>query len=110
MTDIATIRLLISDRQSTFFTDDELQAFLDLESSDVRMAAAQALDAMAADASQVAKAVSSGTFSQDLKSIPVQLAARADTLRKQVANEPYSAVYDPGVFPWMAADTTGTDT
>jgi len=73
-----------------------------MEGGDARMAAADALDAMASDAAQVAKAQASGTFSVDTKSIPDALRKSAASLREQAANTPYSATFEPGAFPWYS--------
>jgi hypothetical protein len=47
-TDVQRVRLLISDSGTTQeFTDDEVQAFLDLEDGAIRLAAADALETLA---------------------------------------------------------------
>ena len=48
MTPVETVRLLIADAGSVVFTDDDIQAFLDLEDQSIRLAAADGLMSLAA--------------------------------------------------------------
>ena len=98
MTDIETVRLLIQ-AVAGLFSDDEIQALLDLESGSVRMAAAAAYRAAAGNASKVAKVSASGVFSDDLRGIPVALAARADELQAREYGQPYTAETVPPDYP-----------
>lgn len=84
-TDVGKIRLLIPDKAPdafTVFTDQEIQAFLDLE-GDIRRAAAQALETMASNEAYVTKAVRNMDLTTDGPKVAAELRARASALRAQ---------------------------
>jgi len=56
-TDAGRVRMLITDRDevNSIFQDDEIDAFLDLEDGSIRLAAASALEAIAANEALVLK-------------------------------------------------------
>lgn len=58
-TDLGKVRMLITDRDSVnpIFQDEEISAFLSLEDNNVRLAAAQALETIAANEVLVLKVV-----------------------------------------------------
>ena len=83
-TDIGKIRLLIPDRNTDdpVFTDEELQYFLDNESS-ARYAAAAALEVAATDDVMTFKVMKSGSDSVDAAKGAALLLDRATRLRSQ---------------------------
>lgn len=88
MADVDTIRLLISDLATEVadrsFTDADLQAFLDLEGS-VKLAAAQALDALASNEALVSKRIRTLDLQTDGPAVAKALREHAAALRSQVA-------------------------
>ena len=87
MTNREAVRLAITDQAGTIFTDAEIDYFLSAEGDVVDMAAARALDVMAVSAAKLAKAESSGQFSQNRQSIPDALMKMAARLRDGVLGD-----------------------
>lgn len=86
-TSIGVVRLLIPDNAdltNTIFSDDEITAFLTLEDQNVRLAAAQALDTIAASETLTLKAISLLDLTTNGPAVSKELRARADSLRQQV--------------------------
>ena len=85
-TDIGRIRLLIPDRveASAMFTDEELSAFYALEDSNVKLAVATALLAIATDEVLVQKRITLLDLSTDGPAEAKALQERARELRRQV--------------------------
>lgn len=82
----ATVRLLISDLTvPQIFSDSELEAFLTLEGQDVKLAAAQALDAIASNETLVLKRITTLDLTTDGPAVAKSLREHADALRLQVA-------------------------
>lgn len=79
------VRLLINDtvEASPVFTDDEITAFLAMESDSVKLAAAQALDTIADDEALTSKVITSQDLRTDGASVAVALRERAKQLRTQ---------------------------
>jgi len=74
MTDIAKVRLLINDRTTPYnFSDEEIQAFLDMD-SDIYLAAALALEAWAAEYTLVENSEKLGDYSYTKKQVENMLA------------------------------------
>jgi hypothetical protein len=86
-TAIGQVRLLISDTDEAdpVFSDAEVTAFLALESSNVRMAAAQALDTIASNEVMVSKVIRTQDLQTDGSKVAAELRARATSLREQAA-------------------------
>lgn len=85
---VETVRLLISDTSTgdaRIFTDGEIGAFLTLEASDVKRAAAQALDAIASNEAMVGKVIKSQDLSTDGPKVADALRKHALVLREQAA-------------------------
>jgi hypothetical protein len=86
MSDVDTVRLLIADlpadEDDRLFTDDEIQAFLDLEGG-VRRASAQALDTIATSEVLVSKVIKTQDLTTDGAKVAAELRARAADLRRQ---------------------------
>ena len=91
MTDIEKVRLLITDTESNIFTNTEIQAFIDLNSindeSDVRLAAANALEVMATDNALVQKKISTLDLSTDGPALAQSLREGAKRLRNMVEED-----------------------
>ena len=116
MTDLEVFRMLARDKASTFFSDDEANWFIDTYTDSVLLAAAAALENMAADAAMVAKVYESGVYDTDLRSIPREIRAAAKDLRDRyndqtngLASTPYSATYESPIFPWEPYSGTSGD-
>lgn len=80
-----TVRLLISDTdtENAIFADSEISNFLTLEDSDVRMAAAMALETMASREALIQKRIRLMDLQTDGPSVAKELRERAKTLREQ---------------------------
>lgn len=87
-TDIATIRLLIPDRNESdaIFSDEEIGVFLILEVG-VKRAAALALETIASDQALVLKVQTTGQLKTDGKALAEALIGRATKLRSQAETE-----------------------
>ena len=83
-TSIGKMRMIIQDKdeQNVFFQDEELQAFLDM-ASDVRRAAADALESMASNQVMVLKVVRTLSLSTDGAATARALREHAKSLRDQ---------------------------
>ena len=86
MTDIEKVRLKIGSVISATFTDDQIQAFLDMEGS-VNLAAAAAIESWAAAAISGTESERIGDYSYSKKSIDNALAL-AERLRTAEAEAP----------------------
>lgn len=83
------VRLLINDTQvaDPVFSDDEISAFLALEGSNVKRAAAQAIDTIADDEALTSKVIRTQDLSADGSKVADSLRARANALRVQAAQD-----------------------
>lgn len=98
---IGQVRLLIPDIRATqLFTDDQITAFLSLESSRVKRAAALALETMASDEVLIQKALSIGDLTTNGPSVSAALLTRCKELRAQdaVQDESMLSVTIPKAF------------
>jgi hypothetical protein len=93
-TDIGRIRLLCQDTDTTgadplrrVFTDEELQAYLTMESDIVKLAAAQACDEKASYLVLILKDETSGDYTIRASGMAAMLQNRAKELRKQVEED-----------------------
>ena len=91
-TEIGQVRLLIFDNDivpesDAVFCDEEIQVFLNLESN-VRTAAAAALETMAADAARTAKSLKTMTWAEDTRNVPQAILATAKRYRDEDASAP----------------------
>lgn len=99
-TDIGKVRLLISDVDPIIgartFSDDEIQAFLDLE-GDIRLAAASALETLASNEVLLYKKVRAGRLIEtDAPAVAAALMQRAQALRDQSNEDGAFAIADGG--------------
>lgn len=88
-TDIGKVRLLCRDTATAtaVFTDEEIQSFLDMESSVVKLAAAQAMENAASNQSIVIKITSALGFSVNGVAVAQDLRNAAAELRRQVEED-----------------------
>jgi hypothetical protein len=88
VTDVGTVRLLNSDTSpesgGRIFDDTEIQTFLDLEGGAVKLAAAQALDAIASNEAMVSKRIKTLDLQTDGPAVAKSLREHASALREQV--------------------------
>jgi cytidylate kinase len=86
-TPVGMVRLLISDTSEAdpVFSDAEVAAFLAMESANLRMAAAQALDTIASNEVMVSKVIRTQDLQTDGSKVAAELRARATSLREQAA-------------------------
>lgn len=87
-TDIGKVRLLCRDTDvlNAMFDDAEIQAFLDLEGNNVKLAAAQALDTIASNEALVSKRIRLLDLDLDGPAVAKALRDAAASLRTQVAD------------------------
>ena len=102
----AQIRLLINDPggDDPVFSDTEIDAFYLLEGSNVKMAAAQALDTIADDEALTSKVIKDHDLQTDGTKVADSLRKRAATLRSQAADQAADA--DGGSF-FQIVDVVG---
>jgi len=87
-TDNGRVRLLVTDTDYTnlIFQDNEITAFLAINSSSVLLAAAQAIDVMAVNEVMVLKVIKLLDLTTNGAAVAKALNAKADALRKQAAD------------------------
>jgi hypothetical protein len=95
--DIGKVRMLIPDRveADAMFTDEEVQAFVDMNAS-VRYAAADALDVIASDQALTLKVITLMDLKTDGPATARALMERADKLRTLADNEDAAAEAEEG--------------
>lgn len=86
--DLRRLRLLIADTDpaNRLFRVDELQDFLDIEGGSVKLAAAQALGAIASSEALISKKIRTQDLATDGPAVAKELRERAAELRQQVAD------------------------
>ncbi len=101
-TDLGMVRTLVTDLDEAFpfFTDAQLTAFLMLEASNVRLAAATALETLASSEAMVSKKIRTNDLQTDGPAVAKELRERATALREQAAG--YGA--DGSVFAFDVVD------
>lgn len=89
-TDIGKVRFLANDRnpellasETTFATDADIVAMLELEDGDIKRAAAQVIDTIADDEALVQKYIKTNALETDGSKTAKELHARANALRAQ---------------------------
>ena len=84
-TDIGKVRMLIPDRveANAVFSDEEIQAYLDMNDSNVRKAAAEALETIASDEAMTLKVITTLDISTNGASTSDAILRRAALLRQQ---------------------------
>lgn len=101
-TDLAKVRLTIGDTDSAnaLFSDEELAAFLSMNGDAVLLAAARALDTIAANQVLVLKVIQSLDLQTDGASVGRELRLQAAGLRKQHEDALEAADDGDGLFDW----------
>lgn len=84
-TAIGKVRMLIPDRveANAVFSDEEIQAYLDMNDSNVRRAAAEALETIASDEAMTLKVISTLDLTTNGASTSAAILERAKILRQQ---------------------------
>jgi hypothetical protein len=99
-TDNGKVRLLLNDvdedENAVVFTDDEIQAFLDLEGGSVKRAAAQAIDTNASNEALASKVLRSQDLATDGAKVADAMRKHADRLREQADRD--DAEGDDGAY------------
>ena len=101
MSNIDTVRVLIPDLDSSdyMFTNEQLQSLLDLYNNSARLAAASAIDAVAANEALTYKYVKTDDLTVDGSKGVAALQARARGLRDEelgLVNDEFQVVYPLG--------------
>ncbi|MDP9820388.1 hypothetical protein [Nocardioides massiliensis] len=82
------VRLLLNDVAAPWvFSDDEIEAFLDMEGDNVKLAAAQAIDTNADDQLLASKVLRTQDVTTDGAKLADSMRRRAAALRAQAADE-----------------------
>lgn len=91
-TDIGRVRLLVADLDPTApcFTDEMYQALLDMNHGSVNLAAATALETLAANEALVSKRIRTQDVQTDGPAVAAELRAQALRLREQEADATYA--------------------
>lgn len=86
---VGQVRLLIADTNETspVLDDAQVGGFLALNAASVRLAAADALDAIADSETLVSKAIKTQDLTTDGPKVAASLRSHADRLRKQVKDQ-----------------------
>lgn len=92
------VRLIISDTATVqVFTDDQIAAFLTMEDGSVKLAAAQALDAIASNEALVSKRIKTLDLQTDGPAVAESLRDHATALREQVVGGEFELTTALGV-------------
>ncbi|RJP53621.1 MAG: hypothetical protein C4583_04345 [Anaerolineaceae bacterium] len=96
--DIGKVRMMIPDRvgSDALLTDEEIEAYLDMNGDDVRYAAADALDMIASDQALTLKVITLMDLRTDGRATAQSLMERADKLRTLADNEDAAAEAEDG--------------
>ena len=91
-TDLGKVRLYIpgeTDPTTALLTDDEINAFLDVQNQNVRLAAADALDMIATSTAKVQQKIKLLNLELDGPAVARVYQENAKRLRDRVDNDPY---------------------
>jgi len=105
---VAQVRLLIADTSALDFDfeDEELSALLGLVANEVKLAAAAALEALAANRSRLAVRMTRGAVTDDLSVVARELRALAAQYREEAKDDldvPLEAFITPDWEPFITA-------
>jgi hypothetical protein len=102
---LGTVRLLCTDRDpdNEIFSDEEIGVFLTLNEQDARLAAAQALDQIAASQALILKYIEVNGLRTNGQAVANALHQQAEALRAQTADEDYVEII-PGPWTPFSAD------
>jgi len=105
VTDIDRVRVLIGDRDSSTFQDDDIQTFLDVSNGSLFLAAAVALDTMAAKQDVTPVEFSIGKYQQSTGRTQIrQLTQQAAAFRDLEYNTPAWAIIETNNSPFTALE------
>lgn len=106
---IGKVRMLIPDRVegNAVFTDEEIQAYLDMNDSNVRLAAAEALETIASDEAMTLKVISTLDLTTNGASTSDAILRRAELLREQAKEKDTD---DGGSFDYAEMSTNAFTT
>lgn len=108
MTDLDTVRLIISDLGTPpTFSDPEIESFLAMEDGSVKLAAAQALDTIASNEAMVSKRIKTLDLQTDGPAVAKSLREHATALRDQVVGGEFEITTGLGV-PHLVEHAYGT--
>lgn len=107
-TSVGKVRMLISDVDENrparqIFQDDEIGAFLDLNSANVLLSAAMALSTIAANEVMIQKKMKTLDTQTDGPAVAAELRALAKQLREQAMNPPGGEGFDIAEMVYDAA-------
>ena len=106
-TPTGTVRLLCTDRDPDYeiFSDEEIAVFLGLNEQDVRLAAAQALDQIAASQVLILKYIEVNGLKTNGQAVANALHQQAESLRAQAATDDEDLIeIIPGPWTPFSAD------
>lgn len=105
-TDLGRVRLLLNDVafDGHVFSDEEIEAFLELEGGSVKRAAAQAIDTNADNEALASKVLRTQDLSTDGAKLAEALHKRAAELRRQADEEDNDAGFYFGVVDILTTD------
>ena len=112
-TDVGAVRLTIGDTNidptsNAVFSDEELQYWIDAEGS-VELAAAAALEALAASRARVAKMLKSLNYGEDTRGVAAELLKTAATLRERVSQVPAYGAAEKAYSDFSIADIVANE-
>lgn len=101
-TDAGKVRMLITDRnaEKAVFSDEEIAAFLEMNDESVNLAAAQALETMAADEALVLKRITTMDLTTDGPAVAAALRELALELRTREREGGYFTIAEQVATPW----------
>lgn len=102
--DIGKVRMLVPDRveANAVFTDEEIEAYLSMNDSNVRRAAAEMLETIASDEAMTLKVISTLDLTTNGASTSEAILARAKLLREQADRD--DDAEDGGGFDYAELD------
>jgi hypothetical protein len=103
--DVGKVRMLIPDRveENAIFSDEEIEAYLDMNESNVRRATAEALETIASDEAMTLKVITTLDLTTDGARTSSALLERAKMLRKAAEDE--DAGDEGGMFDYAEMTT-----
>jgi hypothetical protein len=105
-TDIGRVRLLVSDvdPDNLILSDEQVQAYLDMEGGRLKRAAASALDAIASSEALVSKVITTQDRSVDGSKVADALRKQAATLREQADDDDADMDHHFGIVEFSPYD------
>ena len=103
-TSVGKVRMLIPDRveENAVFTDEEIDAYLSMNDSNVRRAAAEMLETIASDEAMTLKVISTLDLTTNGASTSASILERAKLLRQNADDD--DAAEEGGMFDYAELD------